>query len=106
MKTYIIGLALLCCTAAQAQEVSDTTDIFYRHLNLNEIVVTGVAGSVKLKQATAPVSIMTLSDLRATAATNIIDAIARQPGISQITTGSGISKPVIQIGRASCRERV
>ncbi len=89
--------ALLACGAAvQAQEVSDSTDIFYQHLNLNEIVVTGVAGSIKLKQATAPVSIMTLSDLHATAATNIVDAIAHQPGISQITTGSGISKPVIR----------
>ena len=29
-------------------------------------------------------------------ATNIIDAIARQPGVAQITTGSGISKPVIR----------
>jgi iron complex outermembrane receptor protein len=28
--------------------------------------------------------------------TNIIDALASQPGISQITTGSGISKPVIR----------
>ena len=28
--------------------------------------------------------------------TNIIDAIAHQPGVSQITTGSGISKPVIR----------
>ena len=27
---------------------------------------------------------------------NIIDIIAKQPGISQITTGSGISKPVIR----------
>ena len=27
---------------------------------------------------------------------NIIDALATQPGISQITTGSGISKPVIR----------
>ena len=96
MKSYIIVALLAISTAVQAQEQSDSTDIFYQHLNLNEIVVTGVAGSIKLKQATAPVSIMTLNDLRTTAATNIIDAIAHQPGISQITTGSGISKPVIR----------
>jgi len=34
--------------------------------------------------------------LRATASTNIIDAIAHQPGVSQITTGGSISKPIIR----------
>lgn len=34
--------------------------------------------------------------MRQTTSTNIIDAIAHQPGVSQITTGSGISKPIIR----------
>jgi len=74
----------------------DSTDVFFRHLNLNEVTVTGVTGDTKLKHATTPVSIVTPQVLRSTAATNIIDAIAHQPGISQLTTGGSISKPIIR----------
>ncbi|MBR1412861.1 MAG: Plug domain-containing protein, partial [Prevotella sp.] len=74
----------------------DSTDVFFRHLQLNELVVTGVTGDTKLKNSTAPISIVRPKELRATSSTNIIDAIAHQPGISQLTTGSGISKPIIR----------
>ena len=70
--------------------------MFFRHLKLNELVVTGVTGDTKLKNATAPISIISGKELRQTTSTNIIDAIAKQPGIAQITTGSGISKPIIR----------
>ena len=104
MKTRnIIILPLLCiCTAVAAQDNSkdhhaeDSTDVFFRHLQLNELTVTGVTGDTKLKHATAPVSIVTPQVLRATASTNIIDAIAHQPGVSQLTTGGSISKPIIR----------
>ena len=80
----------------QHNHEEDSTDVFYRHLQLGEITVTGVTGDTKLKHSTAPVSIVTPQMLRATSSTNIIDAIAHQPGISQLTTGSGISKPIIR----------
>ena len=110
MKTRYIILPLLCiCMATAAQDktmvsdnrqkhhhAEDSTDVFFRHLQLNELTVTGVTGDTKLKHATTPVSIVTPQMLRATASTNIIDAIAHQPGVSQLTTGSSISKPIIR----------
>ena len=104
MKTRFIILPLLCiCTTMAAQDndkthhhAEDSTDVFFRHLKLNELTVTGVTGDVKLKNATAPVSIVSPQMLRSTAATNIIDAIAHQPGVSQLTTGGSISKPIIR----------
>ena len=102
MKTIHIILPLLClCTAVAAQEkrhnhAEDSTDVFFRHLNMNEVTVTGVTGDTKLKHATAPVSIVSPQVLRATSSSNIIDAISRQPGVSQLTTGGSISKPIIR----------
>ena len=103
MKTRHIILPLLCfCTAVAAQDnnkhhhAEDSTDVFFRHLNLNEVTVTGVTGDTKLKHATAPVSIVTPQVLHSTASTNIIDAISHQPGVSQLTTGGSISKPIIR----------
>ena len=89
MKTRTIILPLLCiCTAVAAQDNSkhhhaeDSTDVFFRHLQLNELTVTGVTGDTKLKHATAPVSIVSPQALRATVSTNIIDAISHQPAVS------------------------
>ena len=106
MKKTIFILLLLCIgmplTAQDHHKhhshvhPSDSTDVFYKHLKLNELVVTGVTGDTKLKNSTAPISIVSGKELRQTTSTNIIDAIAKQPGVSQITTGSGISKPIIR----------
>ena len=104
MKKHYIMLSLLCvCTTMTAQNNidqhqhhEDSTDVFFRHLKLNELVVTGVTGDTKLKNATAPISIIRPQELRSTAATNIIDAIAHQPGMAQLTTGGGIGKPIIR----------
>ena len=106
MKKILFILSLLCISMTlTAQDhhkyhnhvhPSDSTDLFFRHLKLNELVVTGVTGDTKLKNSTAPISIISGKELRQTTSTNIIDAIAKQPGVSQITTGSGISKPIIR----------
>ena len=98
MNRTIIILSLLClCMAATAQENKpDSTDVFYKHLQLNELVVTGLAGDAKIKEVPAPVSLVRPADLSARAGGNIISAIAQEPGVSEITTGGGISKPVIR----------
>ena len=105
IKLYIIIymlLGLVQQTAAQTgrkssqQTVPDSTDVFYQHLDLNEVVVTGLTGDSRMKEMPAPVTVVSKRDLQASAFTNIIDAVAHMPGLSQITTGSGISKPVIR----------
>ena len=79
-----------------AQETPDSTDIFHNHLQLNALVVTGLTGDVHLNEVPAPISVIQPVDLQGRASTNIINAIAREPGVSQITTGGAISKPVIR----------
>jgi len=63
---------------------------------LQSLVVTGLTGQTLMKNAPTPVSVVGTSALTGTFSTNIIDALSLQPGVSQITTGSGISKPVIR----------
>ncbi len=65
-------------------------------VKLDEVVVTSFVGNQKVQQSPAPVSIVSVRQLEARPSSNLIDAIASQPGISQVTTGSGISKPVIR----------
>ena len=102
MNKYLFVIILvLCCgvAAARAQENTETidsTDVFYRHLNLKEVVVIGSTGETRLKNSSAPVKLLTGREMQSLAVANVIDAIATQPGVSQITTGGGISKPVIR----------
>ncbi|MEI7502329.1 MAG: carboxypeptidase-like regulatory domain-containing protein, partial [Paludibacter sp.] len=65
-------------------------------IEMNEVVVTGQSGATQMIKMPTPMSIITQKDLQQQSSTNLIDAISSQPGISQITTGSGISKPVIR----------
>ena len=97
MKSAYIALTLLCvCTMASAQSETDSADIYFNHLQLNEIVVTSPVGQIKRKQSATPISVVTTKTLHQIASTNIIDKVAKQPGMAQVTTGSGISKPVIR----------
>ena len=70
--------------------------MFWRHLELNEVVVSGMTGETKLKNSSAPITFVSNLDLRQRPSSNLIDAIALQPGVAQITTGGAISKPVIR----------
>lgn len=82
--------------SAQTAERLDSTDVFFRHIELKQVVISGPTGAVKLQDMSMPASVIDHNSLRMTPASNIIDAAAKLPGVSQVTTGSGISKPVIR----------
>ncbi len=63
---------------------------------ITEVLVHGHTNLLKMIQTPTPVTLVTLTDLLQKSSTNIIDALASQPGVSQVSTGSGISKPVIR----------
>jgi len=63
---------------------------------INEVVVTGQSQSSKIEKTPTPISVVSVKELQQRPSTNLIDALSSQPGVSQITTGSGISKPVIR----------
>ena len=60
------------------------------------VTVTAVASATSIKKAPIVVTRVNKAELLATPSTNIIDALSRQPGINQISTGPAISKPVIR----------
>lgn len=60
------------------------------------VTVTGVTSATSTRKAPIPVTLIRRSQLIQNPSTNIIDAIAKQPGVSQISTGPAISKPVIR----------
>ncbi len=62
----------------------------------NAVIVTGVTRAAQLKKVPFQVSVMRKDELQQTTATNIIDAITRKSGVTSLSTGPAISKPVIR----------
>ncbi|MDH4090624.1 MAG: TonB-dependent receptor [Cyclobacteriaceae bacterium] len=63
---------------------------------LNEVVITGISQSTELRSNPIPIVTMSAQSLVSNTASNLIDNISKIAGISQITTGAAISKPVIR----------
>lgn len=65
-------------------------------IEAREVVVTGTVVTSTSKNNSTSAAVVSKEDLQGSY-TNLIDALAKQvPGVSQITTGPGISKPVIR----------
>jgi iron complex outermembrane recepter protein len=60
------------------------------------VTVTAVGSATSIRKTPIAISRVNKTQLLATPSTNIIDAISRQPGVSQLTTGPAISKPIIR----------
>jgi iron complex outermembrane receptor protein len=91
-----ISYRTLLVTVDLSAVTSMNFEMEYAATELNEVVVTGQSKTTEQKRNPTPMSIMPKTSLLQNSSVNIIDAISSQPGISQITTGTGISKPVIR----------
>ncbi len=61
-----------------------------------EFIVTGVSQATERSRTPTPVTLISKTTLLQSNSTNLIDALSKQPGVSQLSTGPGISKPVIR----------
>jgi len=92
MRSLLIGSVIIyfqfvCPAISMAQTDSA--------LILKEVVVSGLK-IVKPNQTPLNITSLEVQKMRASGALNISDALAKLPGISQLNTGPGISKPVIR----------
>jgi len=62
----------------------------------NEIVITGTSKATTIKRNPIPIVSVSRQFLQQNLSTNIIDAIAKVPGVSAVTTGPNVSKPFIR----------
>lgn len=62
----------------------------------NNVIVTGTSGATQMKKVPFQVSVLHKEDLQQDASSNIIEALAKKPGVSTLSTGPAISKPVIR----------
>ncbi|HVM87857.1 MAG TPA: TonB-dependent receptor [Puia sp.] len=60
------------------------------------VVVTGLSKATQIKRSPVPIISVNHEYITTNLSTNIIDAIAKVPGVSALTTGPNVSKPFIR----------
>jgi iron complex outermembrane recepter protein len=60
------------------------------------VVITGISKATQIKRSPVPIVTMNHTAILGTLSSNIIDAIAKLPGVAQLTTGPNVSKPFIR----------
>jgi len=62
----------------------------------NAVIVTGVSKATQLKTIPFQVSVLRQQDLLQTSSMNVIESITKKSGVSSLSTGPAISKPLIR----------
>jgi iron complex outermembrane recepter protein len=77
---------------------ADTVRFFLQPTSIEgkEVVITGTAITSESERNSVAIKTVDRIDIVTIPSNNLIDALAHTPGVSQITTGSAISKPVIR----------
>ena len=102
MKKILLTL-ILCPLMAWAQHSyvhsmtanNDSIDPLKEAI-LSEVTVQGITGTQRLKDSPSPFMVVTPRELNTLSGSNIVDHISHKTGLAQITTGAGISKPIIR----------
>lgn len=62
---------------------------------MNEVVILGSSRATEITRSPVPMITVSSKELQQNLNTNIIDAIAKLPGVNAVTTGPNVSKPFI-----------
>ena len=77
----------------------NTTQDFYLNSSVLEggnVIVTSFLRATSTRRTPTPVTIIKKEELFRGVSSNLIDALSKVPGVSQVSTGPAISKPVIR----------
>lgn len=91
-----IGYKTLIETIDFSSRMPLVFELYPSIIETKEVVITGTAFSSDNRKNSTSVSSVNKDQLINRPSGNLIDAIAKVPGVSQVTTGAGISKPVIR----------
>jgi iron complex outermembrane receptor protein len=96
MQVSYLGYKYINKTIDFATTKSTVFELQPSLIEANEVVVTGTVTGADSKKNSTSVGVLSHDEMLDRSSTNIIDAVSKVAGVSQITTGQAISKPVIR----------
>ncbi|MBS1774074.1 MAG: TonB-dependent receptor [Bacteroidetes bacterium] len=99
-KFLVQAKMLSYSTVTKLTEISGETkfDIQLKEsiLERNEVIITGTSLATEERKSVTPIQSIRLKELKENAYTNVVDALTQLPGVSQLSTGPAVSKPIIR----------
>jgi len=96
VQARLVGYALKTAMVKIGQSTIQDFTLTQSNTDLHEVVITGNSSAADPSKTPQQFTQVTNQYLNENSATNVIDAIANVPGVSAITDGQSISKPVIR----------
>ncbi|WP_431209353.1 TonB-dependent receptor [Puia sp. P3] len=91
-----VGYKLLTRTLTISGPVSQDFVLSDQFVEESPVVVTGLSKATQIKRSPVPIVAVDHEYIATNLSSNIIDAIAKVPGVSALTTGPNVSKPFIR----------
>jgi len=96
IEVSFIGYALISKTISVKENSVENFALGHGAVENANVTVTSFLRATSSRKTPTPISILKKEDLFKSASTNFIDALSKTPGVSQLTTGPAISKPIIR----------
>jgi iron complex outermembrane receptor protein len=98
---YLVEVKLISYTSIVTSitisgEASKDFTLRQSAIEASEVVVTGQSKATEIRRSPVPIVAINHKYLQENLSTNIIDAIARVPGVTAVSTGPNVSKPIIR----------
>ena len=96
IEVHYVGFRTVTKSVTVSGPVTQDFTLSDESIEESPVVVTGLSKATQIKRSPVPVVAVNHDYIATNLSTNIIDAIAKVPGVSALTTGPNVSKPFIR----------
>jgi iron complex outermembrane receptor protein len=96
VEVSFIGFSIYTKTILIKNNVVEDFKLGHSAVENSNVTVTSFLRATSSRKTPTPINIIKKEDLFRSASTNFIDALSKTPGVSQLSTGPAISKPIIR----------
>jgi iron complex outermembrane receptor protein len=96
VEVSFIGYALLTTSVTLPSDMEKNFALNHAVIENANATVTSFLRATSSKKTPTPINVIRKDELFKGAATNFIDALSKTPGVTQLSTGPAISKPIIR----------
>ena len=96
IEVHSIGFKTMTRSVIIKASTTANFELTDEYVEESPVVVTGLSKATQIKRSPVPIVSVNHDFIVTNLSTNIIDAIAKVPGVSALTTGPNVSKPFIR----------
>jgi len=96
VEVSFIGFSIYTKTVLVKINIVENFKLGHSAVENSNVTVTSFLRATSSRKTPTPINIIKKEDLFRSASTNFIDALSKTPGVTQLSTGPAISKPIIR----------